>query len=346
MRADRNRRWSLLTACAVAIGLGSFSLPAADAGEPRLLVTDESSVRLLSTTGHEHRVVAAGGLVGEADSGPGGRQIAYSLSTCARACVAGWLPHQAQLRVVNADGSADRALLTLPVSYIWSVDWSSDGRWIAFLSAHGVTCWGCPIPWTLNVYDPVDRVHLVLGPADDIDWSPDGRQIAFAHAGAIHVIEVIAGAVPRRVSATKALAHSPRWSPDGRLLAFHRSGGTSVLDAPRVWVVRPDGSGARALDLQTWSDISWSPDGRAIAAIEGSSTIRIARTDGSRGRVIRLPVGWAYQVAWSPDGRSMAYTHDPAGGGWRSVRLIRVDGTGDREIYRSTNWLHSTVRWT
>src|SRR5207237_4132266 len=62
-------------------------------------------------------------------------------------------------------------------------------------------------------------------------------------------------------------AESPAWSPDGKLIAFAFSPKTAPQDIPSedIWVVNPDGSGARQLVAhgqdESLLDPAWSADG-------------------------------------------------------------------------------------
>ncbi|WP_420456903.1 hypothetical protein [Rubrivirga sp.] len=72
-----------------------------------------------------------------------------------------------------------------------------------------------------------------------------------------------------RLFSDDAPAARPAWSPDGAWIAFTRD------QLAGLWVVRPDGSGARPLADAPAAGFgfAWSPDGTAIAA-------RTARYDG------------------------------------------------------------------
>jgi Tol biopolymer transport system component len=63
--------------------------------------------------------------------------------------------------------------------------------------------------------------------------------------------------------------YSAVWSPSGDWIAVDRVVSTSVnaVKGDQVWLVRPDGTGAQVLlgeDQKSYSDLSWSPDGKYI----------------------------------------------------------------------------------
>jgi Tol biopolymer transport system component len=127
------------------------------------------------------------------------------------------------------------------------------------------------------------------------------------------------------------------WSPDGSRIAYLDRRGA-------LRVVRPDGMGRRLLAASSprripW-DLTWSPDGKAIAVLardpgtpppprnSGSGfRIYLIPTDGGVPR--RLPSGDALYLDWSPRGDEIAY-----GDGSGRQRIIRTDGSKARPFFR------------
>lgn len=321
------------------------SMPVAEAGPTaRLLWADRTSVWTIRQNGADARAVASA-----ADTavswGPGGTAVAYTRHTCVGTC-AGLMRTHAELRTVRADGSGDRLLLSLPGVHAGAVRWSPDGRWVAFV-ANTVTCWGCPAPYELHVYDVTTGGHFTLGPATSVAWSPDSTRLAMTVPGAVLVTEVAAGAVPTRITSTHLSASSPVWSPDGRRLAVLATKIGKVLSVPHVWILDADGTNPRELPTRTFSPITWDPAGNRFAAIQPEyDRIEIASVTGRHRRTVRTPPGNVYGVAWSPDGRSMAYVHE-AGGDFtdRSIRSVRPDGDSDRELARGEIH-HVDLEWS
>lgn len=336
----------LILLALVASALIAPASPADAVHEPsRLLVANEWTVRTVLADGSDAREVARGGYIGDAAWGPHGEEIAYSVSICVATCPA----LASELRVVGARGGGDRPLLRLPGAWISNMEWSPDGRWIAFI-ASTTTCWGCPPPHELHVVSPRDGTHLTLGPSQDVTWSPDSRRLALVSAGTLSIAEVVAGALPVPVAFPRLAAWAPAWSPDGARLAFLGSlADVSTAYAPEhVWIVERDGSDPRELATTTFTPVTWSPDSRSVASITPQyDDIEVSTVDGQNRRRLGPRTGLIYGVAWSPDGGAIAYRHHQSGE-WRNetVRAIRPDGGGDRHLLDGLGWINPNLSWS
>jgi Tol biopolymer transport system component len=132
---------------------------------------------------------------------------------------------------------------------------------------------------------------------------------------------------------TRAATTDPTWSPDGRLIAY--SGfvdctpqlGQTCSPTEEIYVMRPDGTGKRALaGAAQRSTVSWSPDGRKIAFMAENGLAVVDVTTG-RVRALTHADGDEFPV-WSPDGKLIAFVvHDDSG-----IAVVRPDGTGMRVI--------------
>lgn len=160
----------------------------------------------------------------------------------------------------------------------------------------------------------------------------------------------------------------PRLSPDGSQIAFHRE---RLEDGGEIWISRADGSDARRItDLPPDTvgvQPTWTPDGSHLVYVRvsenGAKTdLHIIAVDGNDDRYItpgfnpeissdgtqivyenegaiwitsidgqetpREVVTDGLDPAWSPDGARIAY----ATGDGSTVRIVNVDGTGDRAV--------------
>jgi len=157
--------------------------------------------------------------------------------------------------------------------------------------------------------------------------SPNGDQVAFAWNGDkdganvdLYVSMVGTPAV-HRVTTHPLMDVFPRWSPDGRQIAFVRE---RTDHTGQVYVVSPLGGPERKLSdfdahfdrAVLFGDLSWSPDGRYVAAArsstqrEGESTgIYLIPVEGGEPRLLTHAKAPASDrdPSISHDGRRLAY---------------------------------------
>jgi len=154
--------------------------------------------------------------------------------------------------------------------------------------------------------------------------SPDGNQVAFAWNGErednfdVYVMRIPDGS-PVRLTSDPTEDASPAWSPDGRTIAFLRKLGG---DRAALYLV-PAGGGPEhrlreIVDVRFRSQgrlvsLSWSPDGRWIAASHRASEhagegLHLFSLNGE-DRQLTFPQGYLgdHMPAFSPDGRSLAF---------------------------------------
>jgi dipeptidyl aminopeptidase/acylaminoacyl peptidase len=183
-------------------------------------------------------------------------------------------------------------------------------------------------------------------------WSPDGHLLAIRVEGTdatrpfrIDILDVASGT--RRTVATGAKAADGRlaFSPDGTLLAF----GFGKDDLPALTIARVDGSSSRTVPDLVGTSPAFSPDGRSVAFAGRSPTA--PRTDlyvadvatlGFRRLTTsaQLGLGWVSSPSWAGDGQTIVFETASVGDGGaltRSVDAIRADGTGLRELGRTTD---------
>ena len=116
------------------------------------------------------------------------------------------------------------------------------------------------------------------GPAS---WSPDGAQIAFAALSfdatsgpdftrsAVYVAQANGSAV-EPITEPGAFTESARWSPNGEWIAFNKKSGPIGVKGSDLFLVRPDGSGLKAITTEGAAGKSdqigavWSPDGMRL----------------------------------------------------------------------------------
>jgi Tol biopolymer transport system component len=166
----------------------------------------------------------------------------------------------------------------------------------------------------------------------DPTFSPDGGQIAFAWEGEKGdntdiYLKMLGSSEVRRLTSDPAGDVAPSWSPDGRQIAFRRLGSGALANAWRgsdipstIHLVSPVGGSDRRLgDFPARdSQLSWSPDGRWLAAARfASATEKDPRASeiylipvlGGEPRSITSPIAQTFHAdpALSRDGRHLAY---------------------------------------
>jgi Tol biopolymer transport system component/predicted Ser/Thr protein kinase len=150
-------------------------------------------------------------------------------------------------------------------------------------------------------------------------FSPDGTQVVFQSLGERGDnldlwLRIVGQAEARQLTTDPAADMFPAWSPDGTRIAFTRSGAVPFVGT--IHLVSPLGGAARRLsDLPTVGRLSWSPDGRWLAAavVDGGLPPRthLVLVSASSGEAQALTSSKPGEVHWapsfSPDGRALAY---------------------------------------
>ena len=166
--------------------------------------------------------------------------------------------------------------------------------------------------------------------------------------------------------------HPAQWSPDGRWIAYQEqtawgSGGARDDTSYELWIVRPDGSGERALDagavygsseefIGNGNGWAWSPDSKQIAFVYNDKPVEsdleshvVAVLNIATGSKRVLTTG--FYPAWSPDGKQIAVANRcrlwlvPAKGGKRTALTPRSKNRCDSDLAWSPDrrWIASTA---
>jgi Tol biopolymer transport system component len=156
--------------------------------------------------------------------------------------------------------------------------------------------------------------------------NPDGsdrRQVTHPPPGMLHLV--------------------PDWSPDGRWIAYVRAPADRLR--PRIWRIRPNGTGARSLsstctasiDCRIDDDPAWSPNGRRIAFTRvfrddlERVELMVMRADGTHVRSVTHHRSsmrfedWSPQ--WSPSGKRLVFHRVDKERGRSAIFTTRLDGT-------------------
>jgi TolB protein len=139
----------------------------------------------------------------------------------------------ARIVVMNADGSAPRAVSSGRLGDDASPAWSPDGRWIAFVRRQRGDV-EREIWLTRPDGSGARRLTSLHGSSINPAWSPDGRRIVFASnvVGSLYdlyIVTVADGRI-RRLTRSGPDAIEPAWSPDGSTIAFSQDGAITTVD--------------------------------------------------------------------------------------------------------------------
>jgi serine/threonine protein kinase/Tol biopolymer transport system component len=195
------------------------------------------------------------------------------------------------------------------------VDFSRDGKWIAYMSYPEGSLWR-------SRPDGSERSQLTYPPllAYMPRWSPDGSQIAFmgqlpGKPWQLYIVSAQGGSPEQLIPEQRDQA-DPTWSPDGKLLAF---GGQAVSEKDAASV-----NAIRLLDVRTrsvtvvpgseglWSP-RWAPAGDRLAAMsnDGNELFVYSFSTRSWTKVAKASIGYP---TWSHNGDSIFFLNHLAGG--------------------------------
>ena len=253
----------------------------------------------------------------------------------------------AQLRgeLVRYDAASHQVSPYLSGISAISVNFSADGKWVAYAAYPEGTLWRSKV-------DGSERVQLTFPPMWVLQprWSPDGTHIAFEGvepgkpfrvyvipAGGGNAVQPMPGDLP---------GSDATWSPDGNALLIGHD----------PWETSSGGTlGLKTVSLQTheisnipnseelWSP-RWSPDGLRILALQRDST-ELMLFDVKTQRwssLVKMPINWP---EWSRQG-DYIYFYGAPPGSQQGVFRVRISdhklelvfGLDDFPQPPSTNW--------
>ncbi len=169
--------------------------------------------------------------------------------------------------------------------------------------------------------------NLTFSGADyDPAAAPDGRSVVFGSSrdgkDRIWLKQLGSGG---EVPITQGPDHTPRMSPDGSMIVFSHN------EAGKSWICRSAVVGGEMRRLAEGRSPDWSPDGKQIVFVRGSS-ISTVSPDGSGLRELRRmdsPNTVVRNLRWSPDGRWIAVESVAGGISAENITfsLLSPDGT-------------------
>ncbi|NDC37145.1 MAG: hypothetical protein EBZ48_03730 [Proteobacteria bacterium] len=242
-----------------------------------------------------------------------------------------------ELFVMDMDGSQVRQL-TDDKGLAMGAAWDAAGKNLLYTTYKN----RLPDLFMLNV-DSRRVTQISRGPAMEISpkFTPDGRSILVSRSQGDDsdlVMLGMDGTILRKLTPSNgAIDVSPAYSPDGSKVVFvsNRGGG------PQIYVMGADGSSPQRISFVSSSyctSPSWSPKGDRIAFVcraDIGFQIFTMNPDGSQPLQLTSS-GDNEDPDFSPDGRYIVYsTTFGHGAGNFGLSLMRSDGSGMKELYRS-----------
>lgn len=232
-----------------------------------------------------------------------------------------------------------------------------DANWIVYISSRSRSN-----SYDINRINPdgsqVERLAVVIGSVPTLLWSPDGTRLAvISHLDrdALTVMD-IAGRSQHLLVNSVAEIQSAAWSPDGEWIAYAASAAPAGGEPSYLYRVSAHGgastqlttaSTSSATETLTYSNLSWSPDGRALIfdAFTPQDTSRrsVYRVDAGGGEPSLVVEGCC--AGWSPDGDWIAYVAAGQDGQRHLYRIPAVGGQPEQLIENALE-IGGPVSWS
>jgi serine/threonine protein kinase/Tol biopolymer transport system component len=223
---------------------------------------------------------------------------------------------------------------------------SPDGKYVVFATKEA----GQTIMWLRQVSSNslVQITQSATGQCNGTTFSPDGESVYYGFLekkdteGVLYQVPVLGG-TPRKILTN--IIGPPAFSQDGKRLAFQRDAPASGESS--LMVANADGSNEQKIaslkspDFFTALGISWSPDGRLIAAGVASGTGDVSSTvmafpvEGGSGKALTAQK-WSrvLRVMWLNDGSGLVLT---AATGGTQLWFVSYPGGDVRRITNDLN---------
>jgi Tol biopolymer transport system component len=199
------------------------------------------------------------------------------------------------------------------------VDFSRDGKWMAYVSYPDMTLWRSRV-------DGSDKMQLTFPPvrAYEPRWSPDGSKIAFMDVQFNRPWKICllssSGGSPEWLVRSSTDEADPTWTPDGESVVYAKSDGTAKVNIAIYRLNLKTREVSSIPDSDGLFSPRVSPDGRYISALTKAMT-KLMLFDTNTNRWSSLVVG--EQIGyneWSHDGQYVYMRENRAGAG----ELVRV----------------------
>jgi eukaryotic-like serine/threonine-protein kinase len=310
---------------------------------PVALSTRASSVEYLASGIKQHKAATlmVGGLLAVALLGVG-----FGVYKLTRPRKAGISFQSAKFTRLTSTGKALRAAI------------SPDGKWLVRVIDDG----GQQSLWLKQVA-VVSSDNQIVPPADiyysGVAFSPNGSYVYYSvqekndPRGTLFQVPVPGGPVRKLLT---GINNAPAFSPDGNQIAFFYY----FEDQDRLMIANADGAGQRQLTMRGGNEyffksgfagLSWSPDGKALAAPVGNGAenyMSLATISVATGAVKLLtPQKWyeVRQVAWLADAGHLVFTAKESASGNFKIWQISYPA-GEAQPVTSDLGSYSTISLT
>jgi Tol biopolymer transport system component len=238
---------------------------------------------------------------------------------------------QPTVEVVRYDAKNKKFVPLLPGLSATDVEYSADGKWIAYVSIPEGTLWRAKS-------DGSDRLRL--SPEGERaalpHWSPDGKQIAFASMkqGGSWKLSLVSpgGGDAHEMLKENGSQIDANWSPDAKRIMYgdysrDKSGiNIRILDfTTNKTEIIPGSTGLFSP--------RWSPDGRYIAALSTDfTTVMLFDCKNQKWSTwIKESAGAVSYPSWSADSKYLYF--DDAVNDAEAIRRLKVGGTAAEEVF-------------
>jgi len=181
--------------------------------------------------------------------------------------------------------------------------WSPDGKYVAYAAERGTAVDIFRKPWDGSGAE--ERLTNGLSIWNVTSYAPDGKAIAFVQNGDIWMLPLDGDRTPAPFLSTSASEATPMFSPDGHWLAYssNESGRDEIYVVPY-----PKHSSKYQVSSRGGLSPLWSPDGKELYFVNGSSMMAVHITGTSpfdysaERKVITLPPS-SIPADIAPDGQ-------------------------------------------